>query len=156
MAPSQGDAMTDDNRANAELKTAHILEVARNRIQREGGRLIVWAVLQEDRYETICGDGFYLHVHGIALNEADAKRLAGLGERDGYVRWHMRPYERGLKDGAPAFLLPLRPEEEFKISDIVALLGEIAPGATASKLYTGTGSPGSGPFVSLPSADAPP
>ena len=138
--------MIDDNRA------AHMLDVARERIQGEGGRLIVWAVLREDRYETIFGDGFYLHVHGITLNEADAKRLADLAERDGYIRWHIRPYEIGLKDGAPALLAPTKPEEEFKIGDILALLSEIPPGATASKLYTGADRPGSGPFVSLPAS----
>jgi len=148
--------MTDDNTAGAEPRSARRLEVARDRIQREGGRLIVWAVLQEDRYETMFGDGFYLHVRGIALNEADAKRLAGLVERDGDIGCHIRLYEIGLEDGTPAFLAPLKPEEEFKIGDIVALLGEIAPGATASKLYTGTGYPGSGRFVSLPSQDEPP
>lgn len=34
--------------------------------------------------------------------------------------------------GYPA---PLKPEEEFKIGDIVALLGAIVPGATASELH---------------------
>jgi hypothetical protein len=144
--PIYGEAMIDDNRT---------AQGACNRIRREGGRLIVWAVLQEDSYETLFGDGFYLHVRGIALNEVDARRLADLPERDGYIRWHIRAYELGVKDGAPAFLAPLKPEEEIKIGDIVALLGEIAPGATASKLYTGMGAVGSEPFVSLPSS-APP
>jgi hypothetical protein len=145
--PSEGKAVTDDNRASEELGSVHMLERVRDRIQREGGCLIVWAVLQEDHYETMFGDGFYPHVHGIALNEADAKRLAGSAERDEYIRWHIRAYEIGLKDGAPALLAPLKPEEEFKIGDIVALLGEIASGATALKLYTGMGRPGSGSLV---------
>ena len=128
-----------------------ILEIARDRIWRGLDRLIVWAVLREDRYETLFGDGFYLHVRGLALNEADAKRLTDSVERDANISWHIRTYEIGLKDDAPLLLASLKPEEEFKISDIVALLGEIAPGATASNLYTGTDRPGSGPFVSLPS-----
>jgi hypothetical protein len=124
--------------------------------ERAGGRLIVWTVLREDRYETIFGDGFYLHVRGLALNEGDGQSLAGLAEPDGYIRRHVRSYEVGLKDGAPALLVRRKPEEEFKVGEILALLGEIAPGATASKLYTGAGRLGSGPFVSLPSPDAPP
>jgi len=144
--------MIDDNRLAAEVSAAHMLEAARDRIEREGGRLTVWAILQEDDYETMLGDGFFLHVHGIALNEGDAIRLAVLAGRDGYVRWHIRPYEIGIENGAPALLAPTKPEEEFKIGDIVALLAEIAPGVTASKLYIGPERPGSGPFVSLPRA----
>jgi hypothetical protein len=142
--------MNDGNRVMGELRSDHALEVARDRIRRDGGRLIVWAVLQEDCYETMFGDGFYLHVRGIALNEEDAKRLANLAEHDSFFRWHIRAYEIGLKDTAPAFLASLKPEEEFKIGDIVALLGEIPLGATASKLYTGTGRPGSGPYALPP------
>jgi hypothetical protein len=97
-----------------------------------------------------------LHVRGITLDKGDATRLADLPERDGNMRWHIRAYEIGLEDGAPAFRAPLKHEEEIKIGDIVVLLGDIAPGTTASKLYTGTDSLGSGPFVSLPSSDLPP
>lgn len=139
-----------------ELRSAAMVEGVRDRLERAGGRLDVRAILQEDGYETVLGDGFYLHVRGVALNEADAKRLADVAPRDGYYRWHIRVYEIGLRDGAPAFLAPLKVEEEFKIGDIIALLAEIAPGATASKLYTGWGHARSGQFVCLPPADAPP
>jgi hypothetical protein len=141
--------MTDDKQ-----RTAHMLEAARDRIRQVGDRLTVWAILQEDRYEMTLGNGFYLHVQGIALNEADAKRLADLAPRDGDYRWHIRDYEIGLEEGAPAFLAPLEVEEEFKIADIIALLTEIGPSATTSRLYTGWERAGSGPFVSL-SPDAP-
>ena len=50
----------------------------------------------------------------------------------------------------PVFTALWRPEEEFRIGDFVALLSEIPPGGTASKLLTGTGRRKDGPFVSLP------
>jgi hypothetical protein len=143
--------MTDDKAIPAQ-----ILEEARDRIGRAGGRLTIWAVLREDCYETTFGDGFYLHMQGVALNEADAKRLADLAPRDGYYRWHIRAYEIALEDGAPILLAPQKVDEEFKIADIIALLAEIGPGAATSRLYTGWEGTGSGPFVSLPLADAPP
>ena len=43
--------------------------------QRRGGPFTVWAVLHEDVYETKHGDGFFLHIHGLALNSEDAHRL---------------------------------------------------------------------------------
>jgi hypothetical protein len=126
-------------------------EKARQRITRAAGRLIVWAVLEEDNYETLFGDGFYLHLAGVTLNEADARRLAELVAPEPWIRWHIRRYDVGLgENGEAVFLAPLKPEEEFKIRDLVALLDEIAPGATASRLYTGRGYGKSCPFVSLP------
>lgn len=69
----------------------------------------------ESRY----GDGFYLHVRGIAFN-------------------------------MPAFLRSWPESDEFTIGDFVAILAEIPPGGTASKLHTGTGWRKDGPFLSLP------
>lgn len=46
------------------------------RIKDANGVLTVWAVLHEDVYETRFADGFYIHVRGIALNSADAHKLA--------------------------------------------------------------------------------
>jgi RNA polymerase sigma factor (sigma-70 family) len=57
-----------------------MVESVRQRIKDAAGSLTVWAVLNEDVYETQFGDGFYLHAHGLALNSADAERLAALGE----------------------------------------------------------------------------
>jgi hypothetical protein len=62
--------------------TAAMVEGVRQRIKGAGGILTVWAVLNEDVYETQFGDGFYLHAHGLALNGADAQKLAALGGGD--------------------------------------------------------------------------
>lgn len=121
------------------------------RIKDAGGALTVWAVLHEDVYESRYGDGTYLHVHGLALNSADAQKLAALGGDDPeWEKWHVRSYRLGLKDNAPMFTALWRPEEEFRIGDFVALLCEIPPGGTASKLLTGTGHRKDGPLLSLP------
>jgi hypothetical protein len=131
--------------------TPAMVESVRQRIKDAGGVLDVWAVLHEDVYETQFGDGFYLHVRGLALNSADAHRLAALAGGDSkLVKWHVRSYRLGLKDNAPVFTALWRPEEEFTISQFIAILCEIPPGGTASKLLTGTGQRKDGPFVSLP------
>ena len=131
--------------------TPAMVESVCQRIKNAGGFFTVWAVLHEDVYESKFGDGFYLHVHGLALNSADAHRLAALGGGDSeLVKWHVRSYRLGLKDDLPVFTTPWRDEEEFRIGDFVAILCEIPPGGTASKLLTGTGLRKDGPFVSLP------
>ena len=130
--------------------TPAMVDAVRKLIKDAGGILTVWAVLHEDVYETEFGDGFYLHVHGLALNSADAHRLAALGGGDSeFVKWHVRSYRLGLKDDAPFFTALWRPEEEFTISQFVAILCEIPPGGTASKLCTGTGLRKDGPLLSL-------
>src|SRR6185437_5588118 len=116
--------------------TAAVADAVRQRIADAGGKLVVWAVLHEDVYETRYGDGFYLHVHGIALNSKDAQALAErVGNSEG-VKWHVKGYELGLKNGQPAFLSDWPKEEEFRIGDFVAILAEIPRGRTASKLCT--------------------
>jgi hypothetical protein len=130
--------------------TPAMVDSVRQRISDAGGALTVWAVLHEDVYETRLGDEFYLHVHGLALNSANAHRLAALGSGDSeWVKWHVRSYRLGLKDNAPVFTALWRPEEEFRIVDFVTLLCEIPPGGTASKLLTGTGHRKDGPLLSL-------
>jgi hypothetical protein len=130
--------------------TPAMVDAVRQRIRDAGGVLTVWAVLHEDVYETRMGDGFYLHLHGAALDRKDAQRLADLPEKSEWVKWHVRSYRIGLDDGQPSFLALWRPEEEFTINQLVAILSEIPPGGTASKLLTGTGHRRDGPFVSLP------
>jgi hypothetical protein len=131
--------------------TAAMVEGVRQRIKGAGGILTVWAVLNEDVYETQFGDGFYLHAHGLALNGADAQKLAALGGGDSeWVRWHVRSYRLGLENDLPVFTALWRPDEEFRIGDFVALLCEIPPGGRASKLLTGTGHRKDGPLLSLP------
>jgi hypothetical protein len=94
--------------------TPAMVESVRQRINDAGGPFTVWAVLHEDVYETKHGDGFFLHIHGLALNSEDAHRLAALGGGDSeWVKWHVRSYRLGLKDNAPFFTALWRPEEEF-------------------------------------------
>jgi hypothetical protein len=100
----------------------------RRRIKDAGGILTVWAVLHEDVYESKFGDGFYLHLHGAALNSADAQRLADLAGNSEWVKWHVRSYRVGVGNGQPSFLALWRPEEEFTINELVAILCEIPPG----------------------------
>lgn len=130
--------------------TPAMVEAARQRINDAGGALEVWAVLHEDVYESKFGDGFYLHLHGLALNSADAQRLVDLAGESEWVKWHVRSYRLGLKDNAPVFTALGRPEEEFTIGQFVVVLCEIPPGGTASKLLTGTGLRKDGPLLSLP------
>jgi hypothetical protein len=130
--------------------TPAMVGATRKIIKDAGGILTVWAVLHEDVYETRLGDGFYLHVSGLALNSADAHRLAALGGGDSeWVKWHVRSYRLGLENDLPSFLALWRPEEEFTINQFVAILCEIPPGGAASKLLTGTGLRKDGPLLSL-------
>jgi hypothetical protein len=74
------------------------------------------------------GDGFYLYLRGIALNSADAHKLAVLAGGDTeHAKWHVRSYRLALKDDAPVFTALWRPEERFTINDILELLPEIPP-----------------------------
>ena len=131
--------------------TPAMVESVRKIIRDAGGTLTVWAVLHEDVYESIYGDGTYLHAYGLALNSADAQRLAALGGGDSeWEKWHVRGYRLGLKDNAPVFMTPWQIDEEFRIGNFVELLCEIPPGGTASKLLTGTGLRKDGPLLSLP------
>ena len=139
-----------DHPGGTEITPAMVESVCQ-RIKDAGGILTVWAVLYEDVYETRFGDGFYLHVSGLALNSADAQRLADLAGGDSeWVKWHVRSYRLGLKDNVPIFTALWRPEEEFRIGDFVAFLCEIPPGGTASMLLTGSGHRKDGPLLSLP------
>jgi hypothetical protein len=131
--------------------TPAMVESVRQRIRAAGGILTVWAVLHEDVYETRSGDGFYLHAHGLELNSADAQKMANLARGDpDMVKWHLRSYRLGLESDLAVFTALWRPEEEFRIDDFVAILSEIPPGGTASKLLTGTGYRKDGPLLSLP------
>lgn len=130
--------------------TPAMADTLRQRIADAGGALTVWAVLREDVYETRLGDGFYLHVKAIALNGDDARQLAALAGDAEWVKWHVKSYRLGVKDGLPAFLAARPESDEFRIGDFVAIIAEIPDGATASKLHTGTGRRADGPFISLP------
>jgi hypothetical protein len=105
--------------------TPAMVETVRQRIKGAGGIITVWAVLNEDVYESQFGDGFYLHVSGIALDSAGAQRLADLSGSSELEKWHVRSYRRGLENDLPSFLALWRPEEEFTISQFVTILCEI-------------------------------
>lgn len=94
------------------------------RIRQAGGKLVVWAVLREDVYESRYGDRFYLHVRGVAFNSKDAHALAELAGASAWEKWHVKGYELGLGNGLPALL---RSWPEFTIGDFVAILAEISP-----------------------------
>jgi hypothetical protein len=116
--------------------TLGMAKAVRRRIEEAGGKLLVWAVLHEDRYETLYGDGVYIHVHGIALNSRC--KCAGRTGRGGRVGpWHVKGYELGLENGQPAFLRSWPEEEEFTINDFVEIFADIPADKTASKLCTG-------------------
>jgi hypothetical protein len=128
--------------------TQAMVEAVRQRIRDAGGILPVWAVLREDLYESKYGDGIHLHAHGIALDGAGAHKLAWLAGNSEFVKWHVKGYRLGLRDGLPVFLSTSL--EDFTINEFVEILAEIPPGGAASKLHTGTGRRKDGPFVSLP------
>lgn len=130
--------------------TPAMAEAVAARIREAGGKLVVWAVLREDVYESRYGDGFYLHVRGIAFNSKDAHALAELAGESEWVKWHVKGYELGLENGLPAFLRSWPESDEFTIGDFVAILAEMLPGGSPSKLHTGTGWRKDGPFLSLP------
>jgi hypothetical protein len=130
--------------------TSATVETVRQRIKDAGGILTVWAVLHEDVYESQFGDGFYLHVKGIALNSADADKLVALAGDAEFTEWHVRSYRLGLKDNSPIFTALWRPEEEFTISQFVAIPSQIPPDGAASKLHTGLGHRKDGPLLALP------
>jgi hypothetical protein len=133
---------------DAEITPA-MVDVVRQRIKDAGGILTVWAVLNEDVYETKYGDGFYLHVHGIALNSVDAQRLAELVGESEFTKWHVKDHRIGLKDNVPVFLAARPLSDEFTINNFVEILSEIPANGTASKLQTGSGSRKNGPLLAL-------
>lgn len=132
--------------------TPAMVETVRARINDANGRLVVWAVLHEDVYETRFGDGFYLHVRGLALSAKDAHALADLAGESEWVKWHVKGYQLGLENGQPAFLRSWSEDEEFTINDFVEILAEIPAGKTQSRLCTGVRLYRHGPFLSLPDA----
>jgi hypothetical protein len=130
--------------------TPAMANAVRRRIEDAGGQLAVWAILNEDVYETSFGDGFYLHVAGIALDSKDAHALAELAGDSPWAKWHVKGYHLGLENGQPAFLRPWPKEEEFTIADFVEILADIPAGKAASKLCTGVSFYKNGPFIELP------
>jgi hypothetical protein len=137
--------------------TPAMAEAARQRIRDAGGALPIWAVLHEDRYDSPSytddeedGGESGLSLCAVALNSVDAERLAALGPKAEFSRWIVKGYRLGLVDDLPAIINPGAAMEGFTINELVAILSELAPGRTVSKLCTGTGRRKDGPFVVLP------
>lgn len=135
-------------RANSDAWAAAIA-----RVDAAGGALAVWGVLYEDLYETRFGDGFYLSLRGVALNESDARKLVALAPAGELTRWHVRRYTLVRADASLRIDAPLAPEEEFSVNEFVVQLGEIAEGAKASRLLIGSGAEGRKPGPNLLSPD---
>src|SRR5690348_16702574 len=143
-------------RAGDSEVTRGMADAVRQRIRDAGGALPVWAILHEDRYdspvysedEEDADSG--LSLCAVALNSVDAQRLAELGPKAEFSRWIVKSYRLGLVDDVPAVVNPGASMDGFTINDLVLILSELAPGQTASKLFTGTGRRKDGPFVSLP------
>ena len=142
-APDATDApsvrLTADGRRNivrSLIYSDEALKATQHRISDAGGRLQVWAVLHEDTYETAFGDGFYLHLRGVALDEPGAGRLAALGAAEGHStdRWHVREYSLTLRDGMPFIDGSHTIADEWTINDFIRLVGEIEEGQSTSSL----------------------
>jgi hypothetical protein len=144
-----------DERATYDEITQAMVEAVRGRIEAAGGSLVVWAILNEDTYETRYGDGYYVHVQGLALNPLDAQCLADMAGDSEHEKWTVQDYRLVIENGLPALAEPWTKAEEFRIGDFVAILSEIPPGGTASKLLTGSGLRKDGPFIELPGTDSP-
>ena len=78
---------------------------------------------------------------GIALNSADADKLVALGGGDAeFTKWHVRSYRLGLERTMRQSSRRCGgPKKNSGSASFVAILCEIPPGGTASKLHTGIG-----------------
>ncbi|MHB8744324.1 MAG: hypothetical protein ACYC9L_14540 [Sulfuricaulis sp.] len=138
--------------------TPAMVEAACQRIKDAGGSLTIWAVLHEDLYDSpVYADDeddndsdFGLSICGIALNSVDADRLAALDVPNPLSKWIVRGFRLGLVDDLPAIMNPFASLEGITINDVVEILSEIPPGATASQLLTGSGCRKDGPLLALP------
>ncbi len=163
--------------------TPAMADAVRGRIEDAGGYLAVWAILHDDLYDSPVysdeddpGD-IAMSLRGVALNSADAQRLAALGPASNFSRWVVKEYRLGLVNGLPVIVSPADlgsvtfegvdrasgeeparllaiinsvPITYFSMNELVAVLCEIPPGGTASKLLTGSGQRKDGPLLSLP------
>lgn len=163
--------------------TPAMADAVRRRIEVAGGNLTLWAVLHDDLYDSPVysdeddpGD-IAMSLRGVALNSADAQRLAALGPTSQFSRWVVKEYRLGLAGHLPVIVMPAdlgsvtfegvdRASDEelarlraivdsvpimyFTMNELVAILCEIPPDGTASKLHTSSGWRKAGPLLSLP------
>ena len=75
------------------------------------GPLTVWAVLREDTYETIFGDGYYAYVAFAYLSEDSAMHTAANTPEE-WIEWHVRRYELAAVGSGGCTLRPEPTEAE--------------------------------------------
>jgi hypothetical protein len=106
--------------------TAAVLRQVQQRLERAGGTLPVWAIMDEDTYETTLGDGFYLHLRAVAWSVSDAEQMLQQMPSERMTRWHLRSYALGVQNGWPALLQPWPKSEEFYLAQLLRLVAETA------------------------------
>ena len=86
------------------------------------GPLTVWAILREDTYETIFGDGYYAYIARAYLVEDLATQAAANTVEEG-TRWHVRRYDLAA-DGLGEFTIRPLPivGEPTTVTDIAVAL----------------------------------
>ena len=75
------------------------------------GPLTVWAVLREDTYETMFGDGYYAYVAFASLAEDRAIHTAANTVEDG-MKWHVRRYDLAADGSGGCTLRPAPTQAE--------------------------------------------
>ena len=75
------------------------------------GPLTVWAVLREDTYETIFGDGYYAYVAFAYLSEDSAMHTAANTPEE-WIEWHVRRYDLAAGGLGEGTILPVPTEGE--------------------------------------------
>jgi hypothetical protein len=65
----------------------------------------LWAVLQEDTYETSLGDGYYAYLAALFRSEPEAVRFVQEQSHE-WRRWHVRQYEISCDRGGKLIILP--------------------------------------------------
>ncbi|MBO1081820.1 hypothetical protein [Roseomonas haemaphysalidis] len=106
--------------------TAAVLQRVHQRLKQAGGTLPVWAIMDEDTYETFFGDGFYLHLRAIAWSANDAEQMLQQMPSEHMTSWHLRSYTLGVHNDRPALLHPWPKSEEFYLAQLLRLVAETA------------------------------
>ena len=86
------------------------------------GPLTVWAVLREDTYETIFGDGYYAYV-AFAHLSADSAMHTAANTTEEQTRWHVRRYDLAADGSGGCTIRPVPTEgEPTTVAGIAAAL----------------------------------
>jgi len=85
-----------------------------------GKERIAWAVLFEDPYETVHGDGYYAYFADAFFTREEAERFAATPSA---YRFHIRPVQLSLRDGRLHTLCPeLRQFEAIDTDGLISAL----------------------------------